>query len=373
MNKDSNLSILLIEDNQTQANKLLEKLKKTEFHPLTTKHITSLDDAIESLHAEKFDLTFLDISLPNKENGLSSYLKIQSLYPKHPVIIMAKSDEEHIAIKCIQSGARDFVNKSALCENRISSIIRNTMEHSMLENEFRQNIRFQIIGRLACGLVHDLQNHLTAMIGYTGLIKKELYIDSKLQKHADIIIKAGNRASTLTKKILNFVKKPETTIQKVNIHEILEEVISVINVNRLIEVKKEFNAKEYIVSGDPDLLQNAFLNIAVNARDAISQIRGSIMFKTEIATVKISNGKKIPAELLPCRFLVISIIDNGEGIDKEILKHIFEPFFTTKQKDGTGLGLAFVYRTIKNHNGLIEVTSKKEKGCRFDIYLPLVN
>ena len=142
MNKSSNLSILLIDNNQKHADKVLEKLKKTEFHPLTTEHITSLDDA-----------------------------------------------------------------------------------------------------KFAYGLVHDLQNNLTAMMGYTSLIQKELYHDSKLQKYTETITKAGKRASALTRKILNFVRKPETTIEKVNIHEILEEVITIINVNSLIKVKKNSTPK----------------------------------------------------------------------------------------------------------------------------------
>lgn len=369
MKKHNNLSLLLVEDEQHHAEKIVEKLKKTEFHPFTTEHETSLENAMERLKREKFDLTFLDISLPKKD-GHDSYLTIQSSFPEQPVIILATSEDEHIAIKCIRSGARDFINKSSLCENRISSIIRNTMEHIMLENEFRQNIRFQIIGRLTCGLVHDLRNHLTAMIGYTEMIKKELYRDSKLHQYATTVNKAGNRASALTKKILDFVKKPGSAITKVNIHEVLDEVISVINVNSLFQVQKEFSAEEFIIAGDADLLQNAFLNIAVNARDSIPHERGSIVFKSKNTTV--TENANISEDFLPCKFIVISIIDNGEGIDKDILNHIFEPFFTTKNDKGTGLGLTYVNRTIKNHNGFIEVTSKKGHGCKFDIFLPLI-
>lgn len=372
MKKHNNLSLLLVEDEIHHAESLFDKLKKTEFHPLTTEHETSLDNAIKRLNTESFDLTFLDISLPESD-GLDSYIKIQSNFPEQPIIILTNGDEEHIAIQCIKSGARDYINKSALCENRISSIIRNTIEHKMLENEFRQNIKFQIIGRLTCGLVHDLRNHLTAMLGYTDMIKKELYPDSKLQRYTDTIKNAGNRAATLTKKILDFVKKPETAISKVNIHEILEEVISLINVNSLIQVKKEFKAPEYFVAGDSDLLQNAFLNIAVNARDSINPERGSITFRTDTAMITSADGKRISEELLPCTFMVISIIDNGEGIEKDILKHIFEPFFTTKKNQGSGLGLTYVSRTIKNHSGFIEVTSKKDDGCKFDIFLPIWN
>jgi CheY-like chemotaxis protein len=177
----------------------------------------------------------------------------------------------------------------------------------------------------------------------------------------------------LTAQLLAFSRKGRYRTEAVDIHRVVDEVVSILKhtINRRIVIKKTFTAEPSYVQGDPSLIQSALLNLALNARDAMPE-SGEIFFYTEIVTFDDAFCKQNSFDLKPGYYLQISVTDSGVGMDAETLEHIYEPFFTTKKPgEGTGMGLAAVYGTMKIHGGAIGVYSEAGKGATFRLYFPI--
>ncbi|MFZ2657583.1 MAG: response regulator, partial [Victivallales bacterium] len=196
--------------------------------------------------------------------------------------------------------------------------------------------------------------------------------DESMRKDAENILRISRRSSDLTKEMLAFARKGKYQAVPVNIHKLIEEVISLLShsLDKRIEIKRVLKASPATIMGDPTQLQSSLLNLAINARDAMPK-GGELAFTTETLEMDsscFSNVKKLVSN----RYLKICVIDSGMGMDSETIKHIFEPFFTTKEPGkGTGMGLASVYGTVNTHNGLINVESEIGKGSVFSIFFPL--
>ncbi|NLE02258.1 MAG: response regulator, partial [Fibrobacter sp.] len=143
------------------------------------------------------------------------------------------------------------------------------------------------------------------------------------------------------------------------------------SIDKNISIETDLQAENSCISGDPSQVQNALLNLALNARDAMPE-GGSIVFESVEVTIEKDHSICNMFEVTPGFFINIRVRDTGCGMDTEALKHLFEPFFTTKLPGkGTGLGLAAVYGTVKSHHGGIAVNSMPGKGTQFDLYFPL--
>lgn len=249
---------------------------------------------------------------------------------------------------------------------------RDITEHRQMEEQLRQSEKMQAIGELAGGIAHDFNNQLTAVLGYADMLENRLK-DEKLSKYATNIKKGARRAAELTKQLLAFSRKGKNLSVPVEMHKVLLEVIAILehSIDKRIKIHQSLNARPAIAIGDPNQLQNAILNIALNARDAMDKA-GELIFETDVVELDNDFCKEHPYEILPGTYLKISVTDNGCGMDDETQKHIFEPFYTTKGVgEGTGMGLASVYGTIRNHQGAISVHSDVGDGTTFNIYLPL--
>jgi signal transduction histidine kinase/ActR/RegA family two-component response regulator len=237
------------------------------------------------------------------------------------------------------------------------------------EERLRQSEKMQAIGQLAGGVAHDFNNQLMGIMGYAELLADHLE-SASLKRYAEQIIIATNRAADLTKQLLAFSRKGKYLSMPVDTHQIIREVVALLarSIDKRIEIRQELRADPYQVLGDPSHLQNALLNLAVNARDAMPD-GGRITFETSIAELK---GDATDPEALPGRYLQIAVSDTGSGMDDATMKRIFEPFFTTKEQGkGTGLGLAAVHGAVKSHRGRIEVRSRPGEGSTFVVSLPL--
>ncbi len=244
-------------------------------------------------------------------------------------------------------------------------------EKIKLEEQLKQSEKMRVIGQLAGGVAHDFNNQLAVILGYSEILQMELAGDKGLSQYARNIYIASKRSADLTKQLLAFSRQGKYQSVPVNIHDIIWEVITLLgrSIDKRIRINQNFSAEKHMVMGDPSQLHNAVLNISINARDAMPN-GGSIL----LGTRNIEMGDGNPLGLLPGDYMEISIADTGIGMDDETKKRIFEPFFTTKKKgEGTGLGLAAVYGTVKNHGGGIEVASEPGKGASFMIYLPAVD
>ncbi len=254
-----------------------------------------------------------------------------------------------------------------------SGIMRDITERKLLEEQLFQSQKMDVIGQLAGGIAHDFNNMLGGIIGSAELLSIKTESNPSLKKLADIILKSAERAAELTGNLLAYSRKGRLISKAVDIHEPITEAILLLErtINKSIIIKKSLNATESRVTGDPSLLQNAFMNLGLNARDAMPD-GGVITYRTANVILDEYYCLNHP-DLIPGAYVEIDVSDTGTGISEEIISRIFEPFFTTKEIGrGTGLGLAAVYGTVKEHHGEIRVYSETEKGTIFKMYLPLV-
>ncbi len=247
-------------------------------------------------------------------------------------------------------------------------------ENQRLQEHLRHAEKMEAVGYLAGGIAHDFNNQLTGVLGYAEMLVLRLE-DKKLTAYAQNIIESANRSAALIEQLLAFGRKGKYLCVPVAIEQIVGEVTSLLerSIDKRIEIHQNLHDGTTRVLGDPNQLQSALLNIALNARDAMPD-GGKLSF--EIEPFKPSpdwTHAKIYAERqTEVEYLRVSIADTGCGMDAEVMSRIFEPFFTTKEMGkGTGMGLASVYGTMTNHNGHIDVESSIGKGTTFHLYLPL--
>lgn len=282
----------------------------------------------------------------------------------------AKSDES----------ARETVPRPKDFEGTFG-VIRDITEQKQLENKKQQleeqlfhSNKMQTIGELAGGIAHDFNNLLSIMLGQTEMIlKKSASLDPALTKSVVTIQNTIIQAADINSKLLTFARKVKIADLPVDLHEIIDDTIYLLShsFDKRITLRKELSNNQSVVIGDAGLLKNAFINIALNARDAMTE-GGELIFRTDIVDSETLTRRFPDRNVLAGEYVSVSIEDTGVGMDQEILDRIFEPFFTTKSLGkGTGLGLACVDGIVEMHKGLIEVKSTKGIGSIFLLYFPL--
>jgi PAS domain S-box-containing protein len=256
----------------------------------------------------------------------------------------------------------------------VLSAIMEITEQKRLQNQLNHSQKMDVVGQLAGGIAHDFNNMLTGIMAAAELLKIRLPSDEKNHKMVDTIIEASTRSADLTRELLTFSRKGTEDSSPVRIHDIIGSAMSILErtIDKQIQQASRLEDGNPVVMGDQTQLQNALLNLGLNARDAMPQ-GGTLNFATASRILDEASFRAMGISLEPGRYLEIAVSDTGVGMTKEVIEHIFEPFFTTKEVGkGTGLGLAAVYGTVKNHNGEISVESRPGIGSVFKIFLPLV-
>ena len=280
-----------------------------------------------------------------------------------PVIFSSsplKNEEEEIAGFVFI--ARDITDRKEAEKERIQ-----------FQQQLFQTEKLSAIGQLAGGIAHDFNNMIGAIHGFAELIKmKAPDKASGIGYYAEMIMQASFRAADLTAKLLAFARKGKFEMVAVDMHVLINEVIIMLErtIDKRITVRTRLEAPSAIVMGDRTQLQNALLNLALNARDFMPD-GGDLTFSTILASGEEPILSSHPDEPGKKKYFIVSVSDTGVGMEDHVKKRIFEPFFTTKPAGkGTGLGLASVYGTVTNHGGFIDVQSESGSGARFSMYLP---
>ncbi len=246
----------------------------------------------------------------------------------------------------------------------------------LVEQQLAHAQKMEAIGHLAGGIAHDFNNIITAIGGYAALLQKKLGAEHPQLRYTKHIIDAAKNASSMTGQLSMFVKNDKIKFVPVDVHQVINDTVSMLSqlVGHAITLNTDLQAHHCSTAGDASLLQNALLNLGINARDACENRPGIISFSTEVVTLDRQSILCQSFSIEPGSFICVSARDNGCGMSKDILDRIFEPFFTTKPKDkGTGLGLANVWRYIETFKGAIEVQSEIDAGSTFLLYLPLLD
>ncbi|MBF0407592.1 MAG: response regulator [Candidatus Riflebacteria bacterium] len=244
-------------------------------------------------------------------------------------------------------------------------------EKEKLNEKLLQSQKMESVGRLAGGVAHDFNNMLSVIIGYTELIIEKSGPDNTMNHDLEEILKAARRSADITSQLLAFSRQQTISPKPIDLNEAVNGMLNMLQ--RLIgeNIKLVWHPEPdlWTVKIDSAQLDQVLTNLCVNARDAIA----------DVGHITIETGRKIFDEsscgnlisCIPGDFVMLSVSDDGCGIDRETQMHLFEPFFTTKALGkGTGLGLATVYGIVKQNGGFVNVYSEPGQGATFRIYLP---
>jgi two-component system cell cycle sensor histidine kinase/response regulator CckA len=253
-------------------------------------------------------------------------------------------------------------------------ITRDVTEMIQLEAQLRQAQKMEAVGRLAGGIAHDFNNMLGIIIGYSDISLGLIAADSPVNRYISETKKAGERAASLTRQLLAFSRKQVVFPRLLDLNEVVRNATEMFL--RLVgeDVTVEFrpHASLSSIKADPGQIEQALMNLVVNARDAMPT-GGKIIIETGLAELD-EDYVALHRASRAGQYVVLAVSDTGCGMDEAIQSQIFEPFFTTKGVGhGTGLGLSTVYGIVKQSEGNILVYSEPGKGTTFKIYFPRVN
>ncbi len=240
-----------------------------------------------------------------------------------------------------------------------------------LESKLRQAQKMEAIGTLAGGIAHDFNNILSSIIGYTELAIDEAGPDTSLRRNLQQVLSAGARAGDLVKQILTFSRQSEQVSTPFQVKLLIKESLKLLRASlpTTIEIKENIRSDDVII-GDPVQIQQIVMNLATNALYAMQDNGGILSVKLESANYDADAVKSHP-DMRPGAYIRLTVSDTGCGIPPNALDKIFDPFFTTKPEGkGTGLGLSVVHGIVKNHGGILNVSSIHGSGTSFEILFP---
>ncbi len=245
---------------------------------------------------------------------------------------------------------------------RIVCVFRDVSEQRALRDQVQQAEKMNAVGQLARGVAHDFNNQLTVILANASLIEAGVEGDPQLAEYTRAIIESSRRSADLTQQLLAFARKGQRDPEPLDVDALVADVKALLerSIDKRIELVHERSTTRAIIEGDATFLQNALLNLGLNARDAMPN-GGTLRFAVSTDSTDETQGES--------QRVKIEIEDTGAGMNEDVVSHIFEPFFTTKDH-GNGMGLAAVYGTVTAHDGSIAVDSEPGRGTRFTIMLP---
>ena len=254
----------------------------------------------------------------------------------------------------------------------VASIGMDMTQHRALEEQLRQSQKMEATGLLAGGIAHDFNNILTVIIGYCSIMQMRMDPDDLNCASVNQVLAAAERAAGLTRSLLAFSRKQVMNTNQVDLNAIVRHVEHFLCrvIGEDITLAVELHGEELNVMVDSSQIEQIMMNLATNARDAMPD-GGTLSISTRASDLDPAMAGD--GCCTPGRYALLSVSDDGSGMDEKTMSKIFEPFFTTKVVGkGTGLGLAMAYGTVRQHNGQIIVESEPGKGTTFTVYLPLV-
>ena len=271
---------------------------------------------------------------------------------------------------------------SVVNETVALSIIRNitknredAAEKSRLAEQLRQAQKMEAVGTLAGGVAHDLNNILSGIVSYPELLLLDMAEDHPMHKPLSVIKASGEKAATIVQDLLTLARRGVTVTEVVNLNRILEQYLSSPEWRKLktyhpdIRMVTRLESRLLNISGSPVHLSKTLMNLIGNAAEAMAD-GGTIVVSTRNQYIDLPiRGYDDVAE---GDYAVLTVSDTGVGISAADMKRIFEPFYTKKVmgRSGTGLGMAVVWGTVKDHNGYIDVQSTKDRGTTITLYIP---
>jgi PAS domain S-box-containing protein len=251
------------------------------------------------------------------------------------------------------------------------AFLRDTTERRRIEEQLRQAQKMEAVGQLTGGVAHDFNNLLTVIIGNIENLQRYLPQREEAQRMIAAIMRAATRAATLTHRLLAFARRQPLEPRAVDINKLVASMSELLrrSLGETIVIETALAGGVWRTLADPNQLENALLNLAVNARDAMAD-GGKLTIETANAFLDEAYAAQ-HQDVAPGRYVMIALSDTGCGMSAETIEKAFEPFFTTKEVgQGTGLGLPQVYGFVKQSGGHVKIDSELGRGTTVKLYLP---
>jgi len=299
-------------------------------------------------------------------------------YPTHEYENI-RSNGERVCVSWTNKALRDPQGNivEILCiGNDVTALREAEKEKKELEARLQRAEKMEAIGSLAGGVAHDLNNILPSLISFPDVLLMDLPEDSPLRKPVLSIKRSGERAAAIAQDLLTLARRAVPVKTPVNLNEVIIEYLESPEGNKLqsdypnVQIEKDLDPGLRPILASPVHLSKTVMNLVLNAVEAIPE-EGRVVLSTKIAQLK--EGIKGYEMIEPGEYAVLSVSDTGVGISAQDVEKIFEPFYTKKTmgRSGSGLGMAIVWGTVKDHRGHIDVQSAEGKGTTFDLYFPV--
>ena len=368
------LRVLIVDDSEDDAELILLELRRGGYEP-SSQRVDTRQAMSAAIADNTWDIAMVDYVMP-EFSGPAALTLLRESGLDLPSIVVSGVLGEEFAVEAMKAGANDYILKAQLTR-LVPAVKRELREaegrkrNNQLEQQLLQSQKMEVIGRLAGGVAHDFNNLLTAINGYVYSGMKDTTTGADGLICLQEIHKVAERAANLTQQLLAFSRRQAIKPRVINLSDLVTDTCKLLKslLGEHVELVSPKAKAPALVHVDPNQMSQVLINLAVNARDAMSG-GGTLTIETTNVFLSQEAVGDWP-ELSVGEYVLLQVSDTGVGMPEEVKAQIFEPFFTTKEPGkGSGLGLSTCYGIVAQNRGRIEAHSEEGQGTTFKIYLP---
>jgi signal transduction histidine kinase len=369
-----NAQIMLVEDEPVIALHLEHLLSTLGYDVVAA--VDRGDHALRKIEEKRPDLVLMDISIAGSMDGIETAARIPPDYHV-PVVYMTSYSEDETLDRARATKPYGYLVKP-FSEREVHATIQMVLERARTERalraseeRLRQAQKMEVVGQLAGGVAHDFNNILAIIYGNLDLLDEALVDRPDLQQIVQNTMKAAGRGASLTHQLLAYSRLQPLNPRVLDVGKLIVDMTQLLQrtLGETIAVETRVPGDLWKTLIDPNQLENALLNLAVNARDAMPN-GGKLMIEVQNDVLDAAYAEQY-LEVAPGRYVLLAVTDTGIGMSKEVAERALEPFFTTKPVgQGTGLGLSMVYGFVKQSKGHLKLYSEEGHGTTVRLYLP---